>query len=207
MKETKIVMFDKLDEKTIKELPFLLEVIASLGNKIARIFDPIYDDIEDTIENNLVKKKLWRIKWNRKNVFYPFTEEEYSNQTKIQNLEIAFAIENFLTVAKIIREKWKNYFIAEFGAYLSEEKVFFYYFQIHKGEDYLKYGGNIKDALFYKSIQQKVKNFKVEIAHPDINGEPESITFKCFEHDPKKINEMYTLFKNDVLLPILKSIK
>jgi hypothetical protein len=207
MKEIEKVTFDKLDAKTLKELPFLLEIISSFGNKVARIFDPIYDDVEQTIQENIREKKFWTIKVHKKNAFYPFTEEEYSNQTKIQKLEIVFGIESRLQAARIIRGKWRNYFVVDFGFYLGQEEARSY-FIIGKGEDYPRYGGILKNVNFYKSIQRKVKNYEVEISHPDIeNNTEESLTLRCYELNQAKIDAMYKSFKQNALLPILKGLK
>lgn len=211
MQENKNIPFDKLDQKIFKELPFLVDVFAAWGNKVSSIFAPMQDEIEVIIEKNIKPKRFWQIKYNKKNVFYPFTGDEYSNQTKITKLDSIFSIENFFNVAKIIDGKWKNYFMVEFGYWFETEditnKESYFYFGLGKGDDYAKFGGEINNKDFYKSIKVKNSKVSIEISHPDIDGEAEYIQLKCSELDIQKINSLYVTFRDKVLIPFLKSVK
>jgi hypothetical protein len=215
MKEIENKKFDKLDKKIFDEMPFLVDTISAFGNKVANIFDPIYDKVETIIKNSIKNKKSWQIKFDKKNVFYPFTLTEYSTQTKITKLEGRFILENHFEIAKFIRGKQKNYVIIEFGYWLQTKEdenhpeMNVFYFSSWKGENYEKYGGIIKDADFYKSIKHKNrdKNFDFDISHPDLDGEPESIEIRCSKLDSKKIDLMYKIFRDQILMPILKSLK
>ncbi|MBU2471852.1 MAG: hypothetical protein KKF20_05535, partial [Bacteroidetes bacterium] len=61
MKTEDKIVFDELDVKCVESLPLVIEVLASTGNKIARVMSLYFDEISNYISEYLSTKKNWKI--------------------------------------------------------------------------------------------------------------------------------------------------
>ena len=113
MKKIENKEFDKLDKKIFNEMPFLIDIISAWGNKIKQIFNPMCEEVEKIIDNQFGRKSAWTLHTKDINVCYPFAEN-YSNQTKIVNLDDSFGVYSYFYLHKI-GKKDKNHLNFEFG--------------------------------------------------------------------------------------------
>lgn len=200
------VLFDELDVKCIEELPIILDVLASTGNKISRIFNPLFNDLTELINSNTPKG--WQLdKRVYQNSFYPLTSGY--GRDKIQSLETHFQIENSFTLVKKKGIKWENYFDIGFGFYYSKNEenslAPYYYFNIDKPTSE-RYQGKINSLSFYKNIEKKVKDYNLDIFHPEKGDEKEFIELYHHLHSVEKIEAAYNIFKSEILMPFLNSV-
>lgn len=200
------ICFDELDVKCITELPILIDVLSATMNKLSRVFNPLFNDLSETI--NLNMPNGWQIKTYQNN-FYPFTSEEYGRE-KIISLDNHFQLSNSFEIIKKNGTKWKNYFYIDFGFYYSdgdEDNIPYFYFFVNKPATTEKYEGFFNPLKFYHEIQKKLEKYKIEIEHPDSGGSQEFIEIRLLDINVDKVETAYESFKNEVVLPFLKTVK
>ncbi len=208
MKESEKAIFDKLDVKVIKEMPIIISSLAATGNKIARLFDPLFDDIKVTVEKKISTHRHWKLQHIQK-LFHPLSSLNYTSQTKISMLETYFDLEYSFRVTKRIRNKRTNYLWIVFGYWYELSEQFnknCFYFQIIKEEDYDRYGGVITDLKFYENLKSKFKNTYVEINHPENGAQWEEFRLECPTLDVKKITDLFKIYKSEVVLPLVSKL-
>jgi hypothetical protein len=199
------ITFDKLDKKCIQELPLLVDVISSTYNKLKIQFDEYYDEVLDILSKTLKKKKWYLHNREHKNVFYPFTGDDYSNQRKITTLNNYFYMENYFYLYKGNYYKPKDYCNIEFGHCLEDFTCA--YFGIYRNWQLNKYG-LIYPYNFYEKIRKSIKNeyIKTILYHPEHGDEEEHFQIYCRDFDIQKIDKTFEIFKIKILIPFLNNL-
>jgi len=209
MKKDKVLSFDKLDRKLIAELPIISEVLTSTMNKVARHFEPYYEELFSLLSRELERHKYWRVYSPDRIVFYPFVSDNTSRKG-ITQLENEFWVFSKFTCIKKIKGKWRNYFWVEFGfCFIAEEGSAaknFFFFNVYKDYTPDKYGGLLFEKDFYDRLGKRISNYKCVVWSPE-EDEIEGIELRCHELDATALNSAYSRFKNDVLKHFLKHMK
>ena len=196
------ISFGELDSKCLTELPIILDVLSSTGNKLERIFEPFYNDLFDVINTNKPNER--EIETNRKqNIFYPLNDIS----GKIKSLYPMFMLKNFIN---LIKKGDGSSFYLEFGFFYNRDSEDYplpvYYFDITK-EITKKLNKPFNPLKFYKLIQNNLPNINIRIWHPEQGDYDESVELFVEEHSADKIEDGYVTFKNEILIPFLKALK
>ena len=209
MKETKKDIFDKLDKKVLKEMPVLISSLAATHNKIARLLDPMHEDLKEVLEKRVSTHKYWKIQKDQK-IFHPLAYVEYSNTTKIEQLENYCDLNYEFDIRKIVKSKIKNHIFIQFGYWYEkndEEDKNCLYFQIFKWDSYEKYGGLLADLKYYEKIKSNINGVDyIEIQHPENGEESETFYIQCNEFNSVRITKTYNEFKTKVVLPTVDKL-
>jgi len=204
MRLDKKIEFDELDVKCIKEMPIITEVLASTFNKIGRLAERYFNDLEPVIKKDLRGKSGWKINERRSNKkrFRPVT----SGDSKINELEDFFQVYSRIFVEKVVKDKLVCEFCINSGYYFdnTENKNWNYFYFIIERWWAIKNFGFINEKSFYEKIKKSIKEFPVEISYE--NNE-ESIEIQCEEINVGKINETYQVFKSKILEPFIGSLE
>lgn len=208
IQQTKIE-FDELDLKCLTEMPLILEVISSTGNRVARLFESLYPIMREMIQNDL--KSEWRIN-NRASYeckIFPFTREN-KPAFSIDSFETRLKIESAVSIEKVVNEKVISFFWPYF-AYECEvsekESTHAFYFSVEKTDNSEKLGGILNALEFYKKIKTNLKDYKIVIEHPEKGDDHEYIALYVEDFSVEKIKEGFNVFCESILKPFLKSLK
>ncbi|MBU2635566.1 MAG: hypothetical protein KJ963_00540 [Bacteroidetes bacterium] len=210
MKTEDKIVFDELDVKCVESLPLVIEVLASTGNKIARVMSLYFDEISNYISEYLSTKKNWKIANKWQNYFYPFSRDYHRSTLEISELKNAFAVMSSLKCEKKIGQHAKNFFFVINGFEFDAGEDGYnprFYFYIEKSRESERWGGVLNSRKFYEELKNENKKFRINIHHPELGDDYESIQIYCSEIDTQKIDEIYHVFKTNILTPFLKGIK
>jgi hypothetical protein len=202
------IQFDDLDLKCLTEMPLILEVISATGNKLTRLFMPLYSEMNKLIKTNL--KSNWEIgKDSFECRIFPLTSQE-GTRLNIIEFETAFKIESALYLSKKVNGKEVNNFWAYFGYNCCKdeyETANYFYFSICKVNLSDKYGGVLQELNFYNKIQSQLTDYTIEIEHRDKGDKREKIELHIDDFSIEKIQDGFNVFKKLMLIPFLKTIK
>jgi len=208
MKPKTKIEFDELDIKCLTEMPLILDVISSTGNKITRLFSPLYSEMNELIKSHL--KPNWQIdKKSYDCQIFPLTFET-STRISIKTFEQNFKIESAIILRKIVKGKEVNYFWAYFGYNcfsLEGDNENQFFFIVEKGNVKERYGGTNQTLKFYSQIKNKLSDYNIEISHPEKGDDTESIVLIVDNFSIDKIQDGFNTFKQSILTPFLKSIE
>ena len=212
MKEIEKIEFDELDQKVFEEMPILISTLAATQNRISRLLNPMYEDLKEVVGKKISPHKFWKIRKDQKQ-FHPLANYNYSNTTKIVQLENYFDLDCYFEIHKTVKGKTKNHLCVKFGYWFEkneEQDQNCFYFQIFKWDDYEKYGGVLADFKFYEKIKSKikskVKDVYIEITHPEKTDDSVYFCFEIPDLNAQKISNAYEVFKKEVVLPAVTKI-
>lgn len=201
MNKRKQVKYDKYDIKVLKELPIIIEAIASTGNKIAQMLDPFYEELLSDLRKTTGLKRNWKVEKENK-MFLPLTNQEYTSMTKIQSLHEHFELNYSVRLTKRTRQKKVNEIWIEMGYIYDKGEINSPFFTIyHESSD--KYGGTLARMEYYKSITKNIKN--VDIEHPNEGHDYECIFMYCDAVDFNQLVRTFHLFKNSIVPAFIKN--
>jgi hypothetical protein len=104
MKPNNKIQFDELDLKCLNEMPLILDVISSTGNKITKILSPFYSEMNELIKMNL--NPNWHVgKKSYECLIFPLTSQQSIGKINIEFLETEFKIESAINIIKIVKGK------------------------------------------------------------------------------------------------------
>lgn len=197
------IKYDKYDIKVLKELPIIIEAIASTGNKIAQMLDPLYEELLSDLRKRTGQKRNWTVEKENK-MFLPLTSQEYSSMTKIQSLHEHFELNYSLRLTKRLRQKKVNEIWIEMGYIYQKGESNSPFFTIYH-ENVDKYGGTLAKMEYYKALTKKLK--KVDIEHPSEGHEYECIFLYCDTTDFNQSVRTFHLFKNTIVPAFIKNAR
>ena len=200
------IQFDELDKKCISEISIVSEVLTSTMNKIGRFFLPYHHNLKELIEKDIKSKRGWSIEKKVERELSPFTFEP----SKAKNLQNCFKINNSISIVKKQKENILNRTYIETGYYfeITDENIWnYFYFDINRWDWEIKKYGSICELNFFEQIKNNTTKFSVDIQHPELNDDCETIEISCKEVDEKKIDEMYNIYKIQILVPYLSRLK
>lgn len=208
MKQKTKITFDELEINCLTEMPLILDVISSTGNKITRIFEPFQKEMNEIIKKDL--KLNWEIsKKSYDCLIFPLTDQE-ENKISIKSFDTTFKIECATLVSKNDKGKEINFFWAYFGYRCSneeEESTNTFYFNITKGNIKERFGGAINELKFYNEIKSKCKDYNIAISHPEKGDEMEDIELQITEFSVEKITDGFETFRDNILSTFLKTVQ
>lgn len=212
MKKGKNIEFDELDLKCLNEMPLLIDVLASTGNKVGKLLSNYHNDLKNVLSDTLPKGWSISNSSNSKDsyeiLYFPITDEYDMPKIKINTLSSQIRIESCF---KIIKEGQKGVFLWLFFGYLcysyEEEIINTFYFSFSKSEIKEKNGGTLNTLDFYKKIEQKITNYDIEILHPEQNDDTESFEISVKDFNIITINDAYKTYLENVVTPILINLK
>ena len=208
MKQKTKITFDELEINCLTEMPLLLDVISSTGNKITRIFEPFQKEMNEIIKKEL--KPNWEIsKKSYDCLIFPLTDQE-ENKISIKSFDTTFKIESATLLSKIEKGKEINFFWAYFGykCFIEEEEsTNTFYFNITKGNIKERFGGAINELKFYNDIKLKCRDYNIEISHPDKGDELEDIELQITEFSIEKITDGFETYRDNILTTFLKTVQ
>lgn len=200
------IVFDPLDIKVLSELPLIAEVLVSTGNKIARSFAPLFEDLKEVCMNHTPKG--WVIeKKQLNNVIYPFASE-YGKDT-ITELENHFGISTGITFVKKSGTKWISTFWILFGLYWNAEDPRgqpYLYFQVECDPKFRNQGVMFPLSFYQSLVPKNQRLVKTEIKHTERGSDEELIALTMGIENVSQFGEAYEVFKNSVVLPYLKAV-
>ncbi len=204
------VEFDDLDIKCLTELPLIMDVIASTVKKIQKRFELYYSDLEDIIKQSLTEE--WNIdnKKAYKNRTIPFSAS-YEASTEINNLEQAFQIRCNLQLKKKIGDNTLCSIRINFGYWMDYTGKDFsnvFFFMINN-ETLNKTPYLVVNKLeFYNKIESDYPDYEYDFTHPENDEDDEEyFEIETSEFSLVKIDKMFEVFKNEVIIPTLATIK
>lgn len=205
--KTNKLEFDELDIKCLSELPLILDVLSSTGNKIGRVLKPMIVDCEKTIKSNLPKD--WIVDPNQSYdlLYFPFYNETTNKKIRIETLENSFKVESTFLINKKIDKKEVDYLWIFFGYNFidtEDDKTDNFYFSIARET---KLRGQINTIEFYKALLKNNPNRKIEVEYSENNTGRESVDVLQNEHNVEELQDTYEFFKKNVLIPTLLNIK
>ena len=208
MKQKTKITFDELEINCLTEMPLLLDVISSTGNKITRIFEPFQKEMNEIIKTEL--KPNWEIsKKSFDCLIFPLTDQE-ELKINITSFDTNLKIECATKLVKIEKGKEVNFFWAYFGYKCfneEEESTNIFYFNVTKSNIKERFGGAINELKFYKDIKSKCKDYNIEISHPDIGDELEDIELQITEFSIEKITDGFETYRDNILTPFLQTMQ
>jgi hypothetical protein len=204
----KEIELDELDRKCIEELPFLIDILASTGNKIIRLFRHYYEDLRELIESGLPAN--WQIdnKSTYKIHSYPLTDQE-DNKITIDILDANFKIESAIYINQKIDKKENNYFWIYFGYVANntdDEIINHFYFSVIK-QDLKTNGGPIQKLEFYENLKKNLIEFEIKVNHPNLDNEDtEFFEIQVAQGGITEINNAFKIFNNEVVKPFISNL-
>lgn len=211
MKSSDTVNFSKRDKKCFENFAIVADAITTMGNRISRALSVYVDDLDPYLSKVIHGKKNWRMKRLYDNSFYPFTNEDYSNATKIVTLENHFEWVTELQCYKMVNKKWYNYFCVAIGYYFdagAEKKENKVYFRFMKEVESGRMAGQLHEMEYYERLKDRFPRERVQVLDPHSEDDPcEGIQIDCSALDLMEFDRRYRLFRHRLLPELVKGIR
>jgi len=188
-----------LNTKCLANMPMLLESICTTTTKLAKILSPYYDSLKKELE-----QKGYNItdKVEREAIYVLGHNEEY----KFRGLSIYYIKPDIMLKYLLSFEKTKRNnplkFEIEFG-YICDESQNVIYFQLFETSEKPK-------ILFDDFLEEREQSIPNEW-EKGIWGETNDNIYVQFSLDEtlseEKINDLFNVFKEHILLPTIKELK
>ena len=201
---------DELDIKCLQQMPLLLDVLATTINNVSNLTSRFYNELDELLKSKIKSKKTWKILIDKDHTYssriHPF-DEVFDKITGPSKIDCYLKIESSICVKKIFRNQESSFWC--FIVYLSneEENSFSFFFQ--RKDIATNYGKSFNELEFYKRIETKYEDINFQIEHPENGDKDEFISLVLYEKEfsKNKILEAFTIFKDEIVTPMLDSLK
>ncbi len=202
-----VIAFDELDRRCVKELPVIIDVIASTFNKIRILFQIYDEDLQDLISKKTKSMKGWGIK-EAYHVFRPFNSDIPKNG--LSELKYYFAfwynIEIIHKSTKITDIKYNFYMGYELLDDVDYENYRTFSFGIERFEPVSNYNDILIDKTFQSKVELSKEKFMKVKTHESDNHYCQHMLVSCDELNKTKLDKTYNHYKNKLVIPFLKSL-
>ncbi|MGB3948498.1 MAG: hypothetical protein WBM13_10970 [Bacteroidia bacterium] len=214
MKNKKIVQFDELDLKCLNEMPLIINVMSTTGNKVAKLLSSFYVDMNEFLKDTLNTNSNLEIGIKSYEfLVLPFISQDILKKIKIESFDSVFQIESGIHLIKKSQDGLTKEFWLRFGYFCcvpeeDEDVDNYFYFSIENENSQEKIGGIINDLFFYEKIKNKLNDYTVVVLHPEKEKDSiEQIYLQIEDFSIKKIQDSYCVFKESILTPFLEKLE
>ena len=210
----KEIKLNELDIKCLEEMPLILKVLATTGNKLGRILEPITKEVKELIDDKLNQKKGWILstKIGYEEKYFPFTSHDGKKPSfEVNELDNSFRIETAMFIEKkneedkIINDFWLIY---GYKCLIEDDKQKNNFYFLLRRDEVKKNRAPINKYQFYTDIEKVMtENYEIDIWHPENGFETEWIELSIKEKSVSALMDGYQNFKDLILIPFLKTLK